>query len=123
MPGTTEPRCGFNYKWQVDDNFADQMDGNLLLIAFLLRPAVINRTQTTAPSTPTNGDAYIVAASGATGVFAGKEKHFAYYNAAEGGWIFINPKDGQMAVVISEGTWGTQTVFKGGSWSPGVALG
>lgn len=122
MASVAEPRTGLHYKWQVGDGFADQMDENLLRVGFLLRPAVINRTQAAPPPVPLNGSAYIVAASGTSGVFAGREKQFAIFNSDEGGWIFIAPRDGQEAVVTSEGTWGTKTVFKGGNWSNGVAL-
>ena len=117
-----EARSSLYYKWTEDEGFADQMDANLLVIGFLLRPAVINRTQTSAPSTPADGDAYIVAAAGTTGIFVGREKWFAFYSDEESAWIFIEPKDGQMAVVTSEGTWGTQIVFKSPDWSTGTAL-
>ena len=117
-----EARSALYYKWTETEGFAVQMDANLLVIGFLLRPAVINRTQTSAPTTPADGDAYIVAAAGTTGVFVGQEKRFAFYSAAEAAWIFIPPKDGQLAGVTNEGTWGTQTVFKSGNWSTGTAL-
>lgn len=123
MASVQEPRTGLFYKWTETDGFAVQMDANLVQIGFLLRPVVINRTQTSAPASPANGDAYIVAATGTTGIFVGMERRFAYYNSDEGAWIFLQPKDGQEAIVIGEGTWGTKTVFKGGVWSPGVALG
>lgn len=117
-----EARSSLYYKWTETEGFATQMDSNWLVIGFLLRPSVINRTQTSAPSTPADGDAYIVAASGTAGIFVGQEKRFAFYSAAEAAWIFIPPKDGQLAVVMNEGTWGTQIVFKSPNWSTGTAL-
>lgn len=51
------------------------------------------------PGSPSEGDAYIVAAS-ATGDWAGKEKNIAYYNSAE--WKFISPNEGLMVWVNDE---------------------
>ncbi|HTF96741.1 MAG TPA: DUF2793 domain-containing protein [Cellvibrio sp.] len=117
-----EARIGIYYGWSETEGWADQMDINLRRIAFLLNPSVINRTQTSPPVSPVDGAAYIVA-SPATGTFVGLENQFMVWSAADGNWLPIVPKDGQEAVVISEGTWGTRIVFKGGAWSPGVALG
>lgn len=49
---------------------------------------VINRTTTTPPSSPANGDTYLVA-TGATGAWAGKDKMLASYTAR--GWVFLAP--------------------------------
>jgi hypothetical protein len=123
MASIQEARVGLYYGWAESDGFAAQMDVNILVMAFLLNPAVINRTQISPPASPNDGNAYIVASSGATGIFAGQENNFVMYVEPTGTWYFIEPKDGQEAVVISEGTWGTKIVHKGGVWSPGVALG
>lgn len=122
MASKQEARIGLYYDWQPQDGYADQMDINIRTIAFLLNPAVINRTVTAPPALPVDGDAYIIAATGASGAYVGKENWFAVYSSAEGNWLILPPKDGMEAVVISEGTWGTKIVFKGGGWSPGTAL-
>ena len=76
MAATQEGRLGLYYNWSEPENFADQMDNNILVLAFLANPAVINKTQTSAPASPADVAAYIVAA-GATGIFAGGVDNFA----------------------------------------------
>jgi hypothetical protein len=51
---------------------------------------VIDKDLATPPSTPADGDTYIVAAS-PTGAWAGKAKNIAYYNQI---WRFIAPNEG-----------------------------
>ena len=57
----------------------------LELLDAVVGARVINQTTTTPPSTPTVGDAYIVAAS-ATGNWTGKDGLFAVYT--NGGWRY-----------------------------------
>jgi hypothetical protein len=96
----------------------------LAALDVLVQGAVINATTTAPPGSPTDGQAWIVAAS-ATGAWAGKDKQIA---AWFGGWRFYPPKEGwrvwdQAADVIRtfDGTnWrvapAVQTPTLGGSW-------
>lgn len=118
-----EARIGIYYGWTETEGYADEMDINLCVLAFLANPAVSARNVTSPPASPADGYACLVAATGATGAFIGMGNHFAVWNADKNGYIFIMPKDGQMAVVTSEGMWGTRIVYKGFAWSTGVALG
>lgn len=123
MPASQEAISGLWNGWNSGEGgMKNQMDANWLRIGALMNLAVISRTLTAAPASPTDGDRYIVAA-GATGVWAGMSARVAVYRQALLAWEFYVVKDGTEAVVTSEGTWGTKTVFKGGAWSPGVALG
>lgn len=62
---------------------------------------ILDRGLTAPPGSPSDGDAYIPAAT-ATDVWAGKEgKIAAYY----GGWLFITPTGGQVAYVKDEKCW------------------
>lgn len=102
MPSITEPRSGIQYGWALDeDGWNVGMDANLLSIGrFAYHLSVKSRTLAAPPSSPTNGDAYIPAAS-ATGAWAGKTGQIAIYTAT--GYVFGVPRRGWTAVVEDEG--------------------
>ena len=64
----------------------------------LLNTGVLDKDSATPPTSPVDGDAYIVAAS-PTGAWAGMANQVAYYN---GGWEFIVPNEGLMLWVMDE---------------------
>lgn len=66
----------------------------------LLMLSVINNTQTTPPTTPEDGQRYIIA-SAATGEWSGKDNYIATYQNL--GWNYISPQNGFLAFVESEG--------------------
>lgn len=123
MPASQDPIMGLYYGYfSSEDGWAEQMDYNLLKIGALANLSVISRSLTVPPGSPVNGARYIPA-PGASGLWSGKDLKIAIWRTDETAWEFYNPIEGMLCVVTSEGTWGTQTVFKGGAWSPGVALG
>jgi hypothetical protein len=65
----------------------------------IVQLSVEDRNLTAPPVSPTDGDAYIVAA-GATGLWAGQDNNVAYFNNAA--WFFHTPKDGWIAYVLDE---------------------
>ncbi|HEX7128595.1 MAG TPA: DUF2793 domain-containing protein, partial [Rhodanobacteraceae bacterium] len=71
---STEPRSGLKYAWGTGFNgWGDDMNANLLLLGrFGFHLSVKDRTTTTPPATPADGDTYIVGAS-ATGAWSGKD--------------------------------------------------
>ncbi|MET0155473.1 MAG: DUF2793 domain-containing protein [Rickettsiales bacterium] len=76
----------------------------------LLNFSVIDRDLTAPPVSPSAGDAYIPHAT-ATGAWAGRENHIAfYYNNS---WNFIVPNEGLAAYVADEGA---LLVFNGTAW-------
>lgn len=76
-------------------------------------PPVIDYNQTIPPASPTVGDAYLIASSGATGAWAGKSNNHAVWYGHT--WRFIAPKTG--ANVRSKGApIDTEYVFTGGVW-------
>ena len=76
----------------------------------LVQGSVINVTTTAPPGSPTDGQAWIVAA-GATGAWAGKEKQIA---AWFGGWKFLVPKEGWKVHNLGDDqTW----AFDGTNWA------
>lgn len=62
---------------------------------------VLSDSIATPPPTPTNGDAYIVAAA-ATGVWTGKTDWLAVWFTDHGEWLLLEPKYGWEFFVLSE---------------------
>ena len=112
---TITPKNGIVYAWNPDtENFADEMDANLIKISVLISLSVIDRNLATPPGSPSNGDTYIVAASG-TDAWAGQDNNIAYWNATE--WIFYTPEIGQSAYIVDEDV---RSTYKSTGWSAGV---
>lgn len=75
----------------------------------MIHASVVNSTTTAPPGTPTDGQAWIVAAT-ATGAWTGKEGQIA---AWFGGWQFFVPADGW---TVWDAAMGRQITFNGTSW-------
>lgn len=82
----------------------------LVILDALVQGSVISRTLTTPPGSPTDGDAYVVAAT-ATGAWAGKENDLAVYEAAA--WSFYTPLTGYLMYCAADGE---HITFDGSSW-------
>lgn len=78
----------------------------------LVQPHVKSYTLTTPPSSPSDGDCYVVP-SGATGVWASNVNKVTRYSTKQTSWEYFTPKSGWMFPVE-----GTETVirFNGSSW-------
>lgn len=76
----------------------------------LVQPIVVSRVLTAPPSSPAQGEAYIVGAS-PTGAWSGHAGELAFYFS---GWRFKAPKDGWRFYVTAENA---QVSFKNGAWS------
>ncbi|SON54893.1 hypothetical protein HDIA_1352 [Hartmannibacter diazotrophicus] len=72
----------------------------LVLIDALMGLSLKDRDLASPPSSPDDGDCYLVAAA-ATGGWAGKDGMIAY--AVDGDWRFAEPATGQVAYVADEG--------------------
>jgi hypothetical protein len=70
----------------------------------------LDKDLTVAPSTPANGDVYIVA-SGATGTWSGKDKKIAHFWG--GGWKYYTPIHGYSLMVVDEDL---RYFFDGTNW-------
>lgn len=70
----------------------------LTLLDAATQLAVLDRTRTTPPGAPVNGDRHLVAA-GASGDWAGHAGQIALY---DGGWRFLVPRAGWRAFVAAE---------------------
>lgn len=82
----------------------------LFILDALVQGAVADRTTTTPPASPEDGDAYVVA-SPATGVWAGHENDLAVYEAA--GWAFHTPLTGWLLYCAADGE---HITFDGSDW-------
>lgn len=76
----------------------------------LVQQTVINRTTTTPPSSPSEGDAYIIAAT-ATGDWSGRETEIVAW--INGAWVFFTPREGWF--VYDEST-DEHVKYDGSSW-------
>lgn len=83
----------------------------LMLLDMLAQIAVASRLAA-APSSPTEGSAFIVPAA-ATGVFAGRDDSLAVFQ--DGGWSFLAPAPGWQAFVADEGI---VCLWDGSLWRP-----
>jgi len=72
----------------------------LFFIDQLCQLSVVDKDLSTPPGSPTEGNAYIVAATG-TGDWASHDKHIAIYDGD--GWVFSIPQEGWFAWVADEG--------------------
>lgn len=92
------------------------MNGALGLLDLVVQLRAINRTRTSPPGSPVEGDNYIVAAS-PTGSWAGHENDIACY--VNGSWVFLTPQTGWHCWVIEEGA---TTVYSGSAWQGGPSF-
>lgn len=79
---------------------------------------VLSFTTTAPPSTPQQGDAYLVPA-GATGAWLGHQNHLAIFTVE--GWIFRSPRYGWIAVVADQNVpYGRILQYAGTEWAPWI---
>ncbi|MBX6756574.1 MULTISPECIES: DUF2793 domain-containing protein [Pseudomonadota] len=117
MAALQGPNLGVNYGWTArESGWNTGMDANLKLLDAVLQLSVKSRAQATPPSTPTNGDRYIVPAA-ATGVWAGKANQIAVRIADA--WEFHSPKIGWLCYIEDEAK---LSAYKSTGWSAGIAI-
>lgn len=122
MPAQRDEISALYWGWESGESgMKNTMDYNWRKIGLLLKSAVISRTVTSPPA-GVAGACYIIPV-GATGDWATRPNQIAVYRVGQSAWEYYPAEEGWVFTVLDEGTWGTQTVFKGGAWSPGVALG
>ena len=88
--------------------------GALALLDLLVGGAIEAGPIAAPPPSPAAGALYLVAASGATGAFAGNEARLAGWTA--GGWRFIAPVEGMRLTVRSTGV---DLHYWNGQWTSG----
>jgi hypothetical protein len=83
----------------------------LRLLDAMVQLSVLDRTRTTPPASPTNGDRHIVA-SGATGLWAGWDLNVAFW--VDGVWMRLVPRPGWLAWIADEAE---LMIWNGSSWA------
>ena len=97
MPAIQIPGTNIVYGWETrEKGWGRGMNTNLLVMGQVARGSVISRQQSIAPSSPEEGDAYIVP-EGATGTWSGKDNTIAAYHS--GAWLYIEPFGSPVLVV------------------------
>lgn len=79
----------------------------------------------TPPGSPSNGDRHLVASSGASGVWVGKENQVAQYSSASSAWIFTSPSVGTHVYIEGGSTFAGNTIIyvaDAGSGNPGWVI-
>lgn len=127
MAAKQEPNLGLNYGWPLGDSGWNlEMDENLRAVGALVQLSVISATTTAPPSSPSQGDRYIVPA-GATGDWAGQTNRVVRYVGTD--WEVYTPAVGWRANVEDQiGTlsytadgWGPQS-YEAGSNANGYYI-
>jgi hypothetical protein len=113
---STDPNLGLTYGWTLgESNWHTGMDANLKRLGALVGLSVIDRTTTTPPASPSNGDRYIIP-PGATGAWSGKTDQIAV--RIEGAWEYHVPQPGWIAYIVAEDK---LSVYTSTGWSTRVS--
>ena len=100
MASIKENNLELNYGWPYGESgWNSGMDENIVKLGFESRKR-INGILSSPPSSPSNGDAYIVGTA-PTGLFSGKFANIAIYD--RGSWVFITPKSQEVVFNTSDG--------------------
>ena len=114
---SADPNLGLIYGWTLGESgWNTGMDANLKRLGALISLSVKDRDLTAPPSSPHDGDRYIIP-SNATGIWAGKTNQIAI--RVEGTWEYYTPKVGWLCFVEDEEV---LTVYKPTGWSAGIAI-
>jgi len=121
MAAKQEPLSGIYYEWALGESgWNQQMDANLLKLGRMWpNLIVLDRNLTDPPATPTNGDAYIPAAT-ATGDWVGQEDNVVFWDANVGAWEVYTPREGWLVYIVDEAV---ISVYKSATgWSAGLSI-
>ena len=84
----------------------------LRLLDAMVQLSVLDRTRTTPPASPADGDRHLVA-SGATGLWAGWDLNIAFW--VDGSWLRLVPRPGWLVWIATEQAF---AVWNGSAWDP-----
>ena len=117
MAAMQGPNLGVNYGWTArESGWNTGMDANLKLLDAVLQLSAKSRTLGAPPTTPANGDRYIVAPS-PTGAWSGKTGQIAVRIADT--WEYHAPKIGWLCYIEDEAK---LSAYKSTGWSAGIAI-
>ena len=106
---TTSTQLGLTHLIEGQSSAEVTFNEALNAIDAVIRLSVIDRDLATPPGSPTEGDRYLVAASG-TGDWSGEDGNVAVYLS---GWTFLTPQEGWMMWVVDEAL---ELFYDGSSW-------
>lgn len=90
MPAIQIPGTNIVYGWQErEKGWGPGMNTNLLVLGQVARGSVITRQQSVAPTSPAEGDAYIVPVEATGEDWVGQDNKIAVYHSEK--WLFIEP--------------------------------
>lgn len=113
----TDPNLGLNYGWTLGEGGWDSgMDANLKRLGAVVGLSVKDRDLTAPPSSPANGERYLIPAN-ASGAWAGKANQIAVYIADT--WEYHMPKVGWLCYIEDEAK---LSAYKATGWSAGLAI-
>lgn len=101
-----------------ESGWTNQYNHNAALLDFWAQPVVLDRDLATPPGSPTNGSAYIVAAS-PTGAWSGQAGKVAIWRTSLAAWEFYTPKNGWSVVILDEAK---RSTYISGAWTVGVSV-
>lgn len=125
MSVTLGPKLQLLINANQADNYTDQFREFLRFFDAMILGSVLNSTTTAPPSSPNNGDAYLLIGSPLTGAWAGQSGTVAVWsteittagtNTKVPGWEFWTPNQGWM--VWDQGA-GGMWYFSQGGWTRG----
>jgi hypothetical protein len=106
------PRLGLGYGWVYgEDNWDTGYNRTIKLLDVLTQLSVLSATTTATPGSPTNGDTYLLPASGLSGDWIGFEGYLG--TRIEATWAYHAPNEGWVAWVEDEQR---HMVYKSGAW-------
>lgn len=117
MSLSSGPNLGLLVNGALGDQHYSELMRFLRGVDLLVQPSVLSATLATPPSTPADGDAYIVAAS-PTGAWTGYTNAIARWSAVLGAWEFLAPKKGWFIFNASSNI---NYQYNGSAWSIIVA--
>ena len=102
---------------ELGDGYLGSGNLTLRMLQALVQANVINQTTNTPPSSPNDGDTYIVGAS-STGAWVGKNLKIAYWttqNLSTPSWDFWTPAAGWL---VYDNDTAQLVLFDGAAWNP-----
>lgn len=113
MAEKQEPRNGVYYDWDNGSaGWGAHVSANFKFIGLSLGLSVKDRDLATPPTSPADGDAYLVAAS-PTGAWASHVNKVAIWVAADNAWTFLPLRTGLEVFVEDESI---KVLWKGTAW-------
>ena len=122
MASRQEPRSLVYYDWDNgEDGWKSQMDGNLSKLGTFVGLSAIDKDLTGPPGSPSDGDAYIVAAT-ATGAWINQEDNIVVWRDHLSTWEVYDISTFRARLLCFIEDENRLVVWNGTNWNLGVTL-